>query len=293
MHSFASFFGSSKSNSSPPPSKQFDREWRSVNWDGRDQLEADLREFKIRHPEITHLRILLHGAVGAGKSSFINSAKSVFQHRVMTRAGAASSSSTSHTKRYKSYRIRDGKNSTLPFIFNDIMGLQDTGTPGIHSGDITNAMLGHVKENYPFNPTCPLRDGDAGYISCPTLNDKVHCLVSVISAKTISNMHNAVIRSMKDVREKASDLGIPQVVILTHIDELCPLVQKNLRDVYISKKIKEKMSACSDLLGIPMNCIFPVKNYHEESDTNNDADVLVLLALRQIFNFANDYVEDL
>lgn len=61
-------------------------------------MEADLREFKIRHSEISHLRILLLGPVGAGKSSFINSANSVFEHRVMTRAGAAAGSSTTHTK---------------------------------------------------------------------------------------------------------------------------------------------------------------------------------------------------
>lgn len=54
-----------------------------------------------------------------------------------------------------------------------------------------------------------------------------------------------------------------------------------------------QMCECSNLLGIPMTCIFPVQNYYEESDTNADTDVLLLLALRQIVNFANDYVEGL
>ncbi|KAF5889996.1 interferon-induced protein 44-like, partial [Clarias magur] len=53
------------------------------------------------------------------------------------------------------------------------------------------------------------------------------------------------------------------------------------------------MSICSNTVGIAMTCIFPVKNYHEEIDPDNDVDVLVLLALRQILNFANDYVKDL
>lgn len=65
---------------------------------GKDQTEADLREFKIRHPEITHLRILLHGAVGAGKSSFTNTVNSVFEHRVTTRARAAAGSTLTQTK---------------------------------------------------------------------------------------------------------------------------------------------------------------------------------------------------
>ncbi|XP_053532162.1 interferon-induced protein 44-like isoform X2 [Ictalurus punctatus] len=279
--------------STPKPPEDFDKPWRNVDWNGRDRLEADLRDFTIHHAEITHLRILVHGAVDAGKSSFINSANSVFQHRVTDRAGEAASASKSYTKQYKSYRIWDKNDSTLPFIFNDIMGLQDTRTSGIHTGDIINAMLGHVRENHTFNPECPLRDGDPGYINAPTLNDKVHCLVSVVSAQTVPVMYDSVIKSIKDVREKARDLGIPQVLILTHIDECCPLVKENLRKVYFSKKIKEKMYECRDRVGIPMNCIFPVKNYHEESDTNNDTDVLVLLALRKILNSANDYVRDL
>lgn len=57
---------------------------------------------------------------------------------------------------YKSYKIRDGKNNTLPFIFNDLMGLQDAGTPGILSDDIINAMMGHVKENHMVQLMCYL-----------------------------------------------------------------------------------------------------------------------------------------
>lgn len=49
-----------------------------------------------------------------------------------------------------------------------------------------------------------------------------------------------------------------------------------------------KMQKCSILLGVPMNHIFPVKNYHEEIDTDNDTDVLILRALTQIVNIAND-----
>lgn len=36
--------------------------------------------------------------------------------------------------------------------------------------------------------------------------------------------------------------GIPQVVIMTMIDQVCPLVKKDLRNVYKSKKIKKKVS---------------------------------------------------
>ncbi|XP_060716662.1 interferon-induced protein 44-like [Tachysurus vachellii] len=79
---------------------------------------------------------------------------------------------------------------------------------------------------------------------------------------------------------------------MTKVDEICPLVKKDIRKVYTSKKIKEKMQECSNALGIPMSHIFPVKNYHEETDTIDDMDLLILKALDQIVNLANDQLEN-
>lgn len=43
-------------------------------------------------------------------------------------------------------------------------------------------------------------------------------------------------------------------------------------------------------VGIPMNCIFPVKNYHEEIDPDCDTDVLILSALKHIISYGDDYI---
>ncbi len=39
--------------------------------------------------------------------------------------------------------------------------------------------------------------------------------------------------------------------------------------------------------------IFPVKNYHNEIDTNDDVDVLILKALEQIVQLADDRLEEI
>ena len=58
----------------------------------RNRMENELREFRLLNPDLKHLRILLHGPVGAGKSSFINSINNVFQGRACTGALVAADS---------------------------------------------------------------------------------------------------------------------------------------------------------------------------------------------------------
>ena len=50
------------------------------------------------------------------------------------------------------------------------------------------------------------------------------------------------------------------------------------------------MEECSTRLGVPMNCIFPLKNYHEETKRNEKLNCLVLEAFMQAVYSANDYV---
>ncbi|XP_042559995.1 interferon-induced protein 44-like [Clupea harengus] len=95
---------------------------------------------------------------------------------------------------------------------------------------------------------------------------------------------------MNEVREVAKNLGIPHVVLMTHVDSCCPLVKEDLDKIYFSKKIKIAMENCSVKLGVPMNQIFPVKNYHEENRVDEKVDCVILDALDNIVNFANDYV---
>lgn len=51
------------------------------------------------------------------------------------------------------------------------------------------------------------------------------------------------------------------------------------------------MEQCSHRLGPPLKCIFPVSNYYEEIETNDKKDVLILMALKAIAGFVDDYFE--
>nr|XP_055062343.1 interferon-induced protein 44-like [Misgurnus anguillicaudatus] len=189
-----------------------------------------------------------------------------------------------------SYRIKS-RGNFLPYAFTDIMGLESEVLAGSQPEDVVNAVFGHVTDGYKFHESEPITQRDEHYISDPNLSDQAFCLVYVVAADTISFTDEKLIKKLKIIRSRIKDGGIPQVIVMTKVDEACPLVKNDLRKVYHSKKIKEKMQMCSDLIGVPMCNIFPLKNYHEEMDTNPDVDVLILKALDQIVYLANDRLD--
>ncbi|RXN06141.1 interferon-induced 44-like protein [Labeo rohita] len=254
----------------------------------KEALKKNLKELELSDANVQYVRILLTGQIGAGKSSFINTVNSAFQGRITSEALADADTGTSFTKTYRTYYIRDGE-SALPFVFNDIMGLEAGESHGAHQEDIAKCLEGLLKEGHNFNPVISSKKEDCR--SKPSTEDLTYCLVYVIAADKVSMMEKSVIQKMRDIRQKASDLEIPQAIIMTKVDEICPLVRKDLRKIYTSKKIKEKMQQCSNSVGVPMSHIFPVKNYHEEIDTNDDMDVLILRALTQIVQIADDLLK--
>ncbi|XP_053532148.1 interferon-induced protein 44-like isoform X3 [Ictalurus punctatus] len=258
----------------------------------KDRLREKLRNFKLCSSDVKFVRLLIVGEVGAGKSSFINSVNNVFQERITSGALVDATAGKSFTKNYRTHHIKGKDGSRLPFVFNDIMGLEPADGQGAHVQDIISALKGFLEEGYKFNPATPASENDSNYKTNTKVSDQTFCLVNVLSASTVSLMNQKLIQKMKDIRKVASKYNLPQVIIMTKVDEACPLVKQDLKKVYTSKKIKEKMQMCSNLLGIPLSNIFPVKNYHEEVDTKNDVDVLILKALDQIVNLANDALED-
>ncbi|XP_028260004.1 interferon-induced protein 44-like [Parambassis ranga] len=98
---------------------------------------------------------------------------------------------------------------------------------------------------------------------------------------------------LEAIHRKINLMGIPQLVLLTKVDEACPLVKEDVRNIYKSGYIKDMMQEVSARLGVPLSCIVPVKNYNEELELDMNCDILLLSAVIQMLRQVDSYFDDL
>ncbi|MEQ2312567.1 hypothetical protein AMECASPLE_032392 [Ameca splendens] len=286
--------GGKSSSSPPPPPPLLDKPWLQMEWGGRDTDLQFINNYTPKADGLQQFRILLHGPVGAGKSSFINSVISSLEGKICHRAVVCNTGQSGFTKEYKTYRIQTGNQQNMsPLVLNDMMGLGNVNRRHrrVHVKDVKKAMKGRIKDGYKFNPESSLSETDQFYNKTPNVNDKVHVLVSVIDADKVNLLSDNVVEIIQDIRDDATDLGIPHVAILTKIDEACPEIKKDVKNLCKSRLLQKRVKDISKKVGIPENCIFPVKNYHSERNVDNDIDALVLNTLRCIIEIGDEYLK--
>uniref|UniRef100_A0A0F8AKR8 Interferon-induced protein 44-like protein n=1 Tax=Larimichthys crocea TaxID=215358 RepID=A0A0F8AKR8_LARCR len=275
--------------------KEFETPWRPMIWETekRTKMMESIKVYSPTVSSVSQLRVLLIGPVGAGKSSFFNSINSVFRGHVTSQAIAGSSTS-SLTTQFRTYSVRAGRGGKpLPIILCDTMGLEENTGAGIDIDDIVNILKGHLPDCYQLNPSVALQSEALGYRKFPQIKDKIHCVAYVIDACKVSIMPAKLEEKLEAIRRKVNIMGIPQLVLMTKVDEACPFVSQDIRNIYKSSYIKEMMQEASARLGVPLSCIVPVKNYSEELELDPNCDILLLTAIIQMLRFADNYFDEL
>ncbi|XP_041647634.1 interferon-induced protein 44-like [Cheilinus undulatus] len=273
---------------------EMERPWRTVIWksETRTELMDKIRTYKPLIHSVARARVLLIGPVGVGKSSFFNSINSVFRGHITSQA-MAGCSTTSLTTQFRTYSLKDGREGKpLPIILCDTMGLEENTGAGLNVDDTMTILKGHLPDRYQFNPSAPLHLDAHGYRESSGLEDKIHCVAYVIDACKVSIMPSKLEEKMNAIRKKINSLGVPQLALLTKVDEACPLVEEDVANVYKSFYIEEKMQEASTRLGLPLSCIIPVKNYNRELELNLNCDILLLSAVNQMLRFSDNYFDD-
>ncbi|XP_016423568.1 interferon-induced protein 44-like isoform X1 [Sinocyclocheilus rhinocerous] len=274
-----------------------ENEWRNMKWseEVRETLMESVRSFKPASETVTEARVLLIGPVGAGKSSFISSVQSVFSGRVINRAMVGSSSSTSFTKKLRSYNIRGaGEKADEPtaLVLCDVMGVGEGESTGLTLHDALSVIKGCAPEGHQFSPEQPIGAETVGFIRKPSTNDKVHCVVFVIDGSSVGSYAKSFGATFQQLREHISNLGVHQVALLTHVDQVCTATRSDITKVYKSQAVQQAMVKAAELLGMATSYIVPVKNYCSELDLDENTDILLLNAVDHILQYVNLYFQD-
>ncbi|XP_029004118.1 interferon-induced protein 44-like [Betta splendens] len=272
---------------------EFEKPWRPVIWEKRTEMIENISVYGPIDKSVSQVRVLLIGPVGGGKSSFFNSVNSVFRGHVSCQA-MAGFSSTSLTTQFRTYSLKAGRDGNyLPIVLCDTMGLEESTDAGLHVDDVISILKGHVPDNYQFNPSAPLHSEASSYRKSPALKDRIHCVAYVIDATKISLMPKKLEEKLESIHRKVNLMAIPQLVLMTKVDEVCPFVAQDIRNIYKSGYIKQVMQETSARLGVPLSCVVPVKNYSEDLELNPDCDILLLSAVMQMLRFADSYFDEL
>ncbi|XP_051788711.1 interferon-induced protein 44-like [Erpetoichthys calabaricus] len=276
------------------PLPLLDKPWRELKFteEVRTELIEDIKKYTTKTDDVEQPRILLIGQIKAGKSSFFNSVNSVFKGYPIFQATACEKE-TSMSKYCRTYAVYDSKSGkTLPFTFCDIMGLEPYSVGGIHVKDIINVIRGYIPDNYKFNPM-EAKEVCKTCTEQPSLADKVHCIVYVIDASVVNLLEKELQNKFDEIHEEAHRLGIPQLVLLAKVDLTCNIVKDDLTKVYQSRYIHEKVIKVSQMVGVPVSCILPVKNYWWETELDMKVDILTLKALQQILRQSEAFFDEI
>uniref|UniRef100_A0A8C2HQB5 TLDc domain-containing protein n=1 Tax=Cyprinus carpio TaxID=7962 RepID=A0A8C2HQB5_CYPCA len=272
-----------------------EKPWRNVQWNSerRKALLSIISGWKPSVSSVKQARILLVGPVGAGKSSFFNSINSVFKGYVSSQANTGTAG-TSLTTQFRTYYLKPGSGvSHVPFSLCDSMGLEEALNTGLDLDDFDSILKGHIQDRYQFNPSMPIQPDSPHFNKSPGLKDKIHCVVYVIDTCKVKLFSDKMIDKFAVFRRKTNQLSIPQLVLLTKVDEACPLVAEDLKNVYQSHYINKMMQEVSAQLGVSLSAVVPVKNYCHELEIDPQTDILLLNAVVQMLRATEGYFDDL
>ncbi|XP_015259760.1 PREDICTED: interferon-induced protein 44-like isoform X1 [Cyprinodon variegatus] len=271
-----------------------EKPWRNIQWtaEKKQQLMKSIQNYQPEIQTVNQACVLLVGPVGAGKSSFFNSINSAFRGN-MTCQAITGTAGTSVTTQYRAYTIKAGRRGgNLPLVLCDTMGLEENPESGLNIDDVVSIFKGHMVDRYQFSTSSSILEDSPGYKKHVNLSDRIHCLAYVIDSCKVALLSQKMVDKFSAIRKKANQLGIPQVLLMTKVDEACPLVAKDISNVYHSVYIQKKARQLSESLGIPLSYVMPVKNYSEELELDQNTDILLFMALEQMLNYADSYFEN-
>ncbi|XP_061167740.1 interferon-induced protein 44-like [Saccostrea echinata] len=278
--------GPNRKNNSNKPWRE-PPEWSDEAYSKLKKLLVDYKP--MREANVSAANILLVGQIGAGKSSFFNSVNSIFRGKITSKA---SSGSFEHsvTTAFRKYKIKDFTSGKfLNFRLCDTRGFEDEFEIDLH--EISFILDGNIPDQYQFNPMVPMTSDSPKFMKDPDLQDKIHCVAIVVDGSTVDVMPEKVRKQLKDLQVILNLRNLPQVVLMTKLDKVCPEVEEDISNTFASATISKAVKTVGEIMGLPRGHVFPVKNFEKETKLNIGAGFLLMDALKQCLDFADDFMD--
>ncbi|KAL3875307.1 hypothetical protein ACJMK2_038227, partial [Sinanodonta woodiana] len=84
---------------------------------------------------------------------------------------------------------------------------------------------------------------------------------------------------------------VPHVIILTKVDNVCPLVMDDLSTIFDSAEMSSLVYEVSSLFGLPRANVLPFRNVEDQLEADYMVDLLALFNMRQILRFATGFID--
>lgn len=173
----------------------------NVDWSANAHLAlkqevAQLQPVTSCGVHVPHFNILLVGQVGAGKSSFFNTIKSIFRGHITSQA-VAGEAAHSLTTNFRSYKV-SSRRDINPFQWRicDTMGLEAWDDRGVRQDVLELVVDGYICDQSPLNIGL-LSTIVARLKNNPALSQKMHCVALVIDASNVAVMQSEIWRKMR------------------------------------------------------------------------------------------------
>ncbi|XP_045171830.2 interferon-induced protein 44-like [Mercenaria mercenaria] len=256
-----------------------------------DNLKENITKLDAEEGSRTKGNILLCGPNQSGKSSFLNSVIGIRKNRPVhvTHAGSTAAADSTLTRTY--IRVRGGA------VFNnyrlsDAPGLLEPRGEGLNVEDIVSLVQGKIKQGYVFVDGSPIENENEFFNSAPTEEDKIHCLVFVFDVNLLETVTGRYQAKIRKIMEQMSLKGIPYAMVLTKIDLFDTYVRDHVSYIHQSFKVGKAVEDACKKFGIQERSIFPVINLVKEIDIKPLANILHLIAMKNILGYTRDFLDE-
>lgn len=240
--------------------------------------------------ECQTVNLIVIGQKGSGKSSLVNTFKTVLRNsgQLSTIAATYVLAQTAPTTKLSEVTLKRFSQGEKLRIF-DCRGV--TRLPpysAAFQGNLMKTISGHIKKGYELmESTRTIREDDEFYKLNPTISDKMHCVLFVINVDFIVGGDHELLKS---VQRDLQLMNIPIRVILTRADKLCH--PSNMDGIFRNEKVYKAVEEAKRMFHVHDCQVLPIANYVQGTTQNITQDVLALLAINNIVQEAISYIEN-